>query len=538
MGEVCRTESGGTMRLRVAGVAAVLIGAAAAGIGAAASPVEAVVARTAPAATAATAATASSSQNPSIAIRAIDREGKPVPVTATLQSARKNSPQYTLTSAHPTQVPKGTYDLVTWVKDANATLANTLVDRQLVVTKSETVTFDARQGRPIEFSVNDATEGEVSVAAESYASSPGSDLRAAVGPVYAIPGKLAPGFTLLLEASLYQFGGYPSPADYEIVRKFTGSIPTNLTFSYDSSQLALVHVTARAIDKGEYPAGYDTVSVSPVVPSLGYIPPAQQSGNTPFGVDFYLSPGYRWNLGTVQGSDGTTTPVLGARSYSQSLNDAVYGPSPLFGPTVDGNKLQLQWTMGEDLRVPPDLLGWGLDSPYSAWLYRGSKLLAHGTNRGLTATISSKPTWYTVRVQVNGDGSLGANWTPLFEYETDTFNFRAQSGDNSLASINFWPRMVPVGLNADNAEQPGTDSTVKISFAALKGAIAAHNVKVWASSNGGKTWTALHPAASGTAWDVVVTNPAAAGYVSLRAQGTNAAGFTASVTVINAYAVS
>ena len=42
---------------------------------------------------------------------------------------------------------------MTWVKDANATLANTLVDRQLVVTKSETVTFDARQGRPIQFGV-------------------------------------------------------------------------------------------------------------------------------------------------------------------------------------------------------------------------------------------------------------------------------------------------------------------------------------------------------------------------------------------------
>ena len=79
---------------------------------------------------------------------------------------------------------------------------------------------------------------------------------------------------------------------------------------------------------------------------------------------------------------------------------------------------------------------------------------------------------------------------------------------------------------------------MKISFATLKGTIATHNVKVWASSNGGKTWTALRPAASGTAWDVVVANPAAAGYVSLRAQGTNAAGFTASVTVINAYAVS
>jgi hypothetical protein len=102
----------------------------------------------------------------------------------------------------------------------------------------------------------------------------------------------------------------------------------------------------------------------------------------------------------------------------------------------------------------------------------------------------------------------------------------------------FWPRLVPVGLNWDNAEPRSTNSTVKISFAALKGTIAAHNVKAWASTNGGKTWTALHPAADGTGWDVVVSNPATAGYVSLRVQGTDAAGATASVTVVNAYAVS
>ena len=68
-----------------------LIGAVAAGLGAAASPVGAVVARTS---SRVAVASASSSQNPSITIRAIDREGKQVPVTATLQSARTNSFEY------------------------------------------------------------------------------------------------------------------------------------------------------------------------------------------------------------------------------------------------------------------------------------------------------------------------------------------------------------------------------------------------------------------------------------------------------------
>jgi hypothetical protein len=37
---------------------------------------------------------------------------------------------------------------------------------------------------------------------------------------------------------------------------------------------------------------------------------------------------------------------------------------------------------------------------------------------------------------------------------------------------------------------------------------------------------------------VAVVNPKQAGYVSLRVQGENAAGFEATVTVLNAYAVS
>jgi hypothetical protein len=43
---------------------------------------------------------------------------------------------------------------------------------------------------------------------------------------------------------------------------------------------------------------------------------------------------------------------------------------------------------------------------------------------------------------------------------------------------------------------------------------------------------------SGPHWSAMVTNPTKPGDVSLRVQGTDSAGFTASATVINAYAVS
>jgi hypothetical protein len=88
-----------------------------------------------------------------------------------------------------------------------------------------------------------------------------------------------------------------------------------------------------------------------------------------------------------------------------------------------------------------------------------------------------------------------------------------------------------------NAARRGTRTTLDVSFSDLAAGVAVHAVKVWSSVNGGRTWTALRTSGSGAHWSAVVANPAAAGYVSLRVQGTNAGGFWASVTAIRAYAV-
>jgi hypothetical protein len=97
---------------------------------------------------------------------------------------------------------------------------------------------------------------------------------------------------------------------------------------------------------------------------------------------------------------------------------------------------------------------------------------------------------------------------------------------------------VPQGLSLRDAAAGGSRTAVPITFDTTSGPIAAHDVAVWASVNGGKTWTALKVGHSGSTWTVTVANPDKAGYVSLRVQGENAAGFKATVTLINAYAVS
>lgn len=90
------------MRRRVAAVTAVLLGSAVAGVGATALPAGAAVsARQAGSA-------ASAASEPSVTIRAIDREGKAVAATASLQLANSSANPVTLTSAHATSVPAAT----------------------------------------------------------------------------------------------------------------------------------------------------------------------------------------------------------------------------------------------------------------------------------------------------------------------------------------------------------------------------------------------------------------------------------------------
>jgi hypothetical protein len=488
----------------------------------------------------AAAAAAAAASEPSITIRAIDREGKTVAVTASLQSpvVSPSAINETLTSAHATRVPDGTYNIAAWVPEPSG--AQTLVDSDLVVTKSDTVTFDARKGKPVRFSVNDPTATVQAVEAEPYSPKGWWAFNSVGGPApvptYIVPGKMAPGMVLFLEATLTR--PVPtSPVEYILIKRISGTIPSDLTFSDKSAQLATDHVTVRAIDTD----GFDQVQLEPQISGISILPttPTGQGGTPPFSVTFHLSPGYEWQSSAISGTNNINDlPVLGVHSYSQTFDNAVYGPSPEFGPMVDGSELEpstLPW--GDYLLDDPTqqmVTSFGMTPASSqSWIYKGSKLLAHATNKGASTSISATPAWYTMRVQVNrGKGAR------LFTTETLSYNFEAAANGDPLIGSDFWPRIIPSGLNADNAARPGTQTTVINYFTDLEGNIAAHGVKVWASANGGKTWTAVRVTASGPHWSAVVTNPKQAGFVSLRVAGTDSLGYTASVTVINAYAVS
>ncbi|MGD0703037.1 MAG: hypothetical protein ABSA02_24520 [Trebonia sp.] len=531
-------------------VTAALVGSVAAGVGVPALPAGAAVS----AGQAGLAASAAS--EPSVTIKAIDREGKAVAVTASLESAASSAVQDTLTSGHAAKVPAGTYNVAAWVWEPNKK-ATTLVDRAVTITSSVTVTFDARRGKPVRFTVNDSTVAVDGVAAEPFSPAAGQQAQwnhsygpPIIGPaVYLVPGPLPNGWDLLLQANLvrHETGNRASPVEYNLVKILSGSIPAKPTFASTRAGLAQDHVTIRDFGQGIDSALFDPQEYGDgagygLLPSLEF---GQQNVLTPASVDVFFSPGYRWeSVSSAANNDVYGTPLLAGHTYSQTFNAAVFSPSPLLGPAVFGNSLTLTEAFGNDLLVDAANQGAGSESvglyptDPQGWLYEGSKLIAHASGYGANfgARIPATTQTYTLKFE-----STRVNWNndPIGGFSksvTATYTFKTEAGDTSLSD--FWPRMIPRGVSEKNTTAGGSRTTVPITFDSPDGVIAAHDVAVWSSVNGGKSWSALRVTHSGSTWSVVVGNPEKAGWVSLKVQGEDAAGFKATVAVLDAYAVS
>jgi hypothetical protein len=178
----------------------------------------------------------------------------------------------------------------------------------------------------------------------------------------------------------------------------------------------------------------------------------------------------------------------------------------------------------------------GLPASETAALYQGARLIASGAGNGVTATIPAQVKWYREHVVARPDSGQMFGQVTL-DY---TFQAAAQPDYGTYSPDYIVPTIKPSGLNDDNAAKPGVKTTVPIwlTHYAANHSVGVHSVQVWASGNGGKTWTALKVSHSGGTWTVTVTNPDEAGYVSLRVSAPLSNGVTTKVTVINAYAVS
>jgi hypothetical protein len=157
----------------------------------------------------------------------------------------------------------------------------------------------------------------------------------------------------------------------------------------------------------------------------------------------------------------------------------------------------------------------------------------------------SKSGWYTLKVN-------GQRYRPDQKYPATLLSpradavFRLKADPKAAVRVAdvIIPQLVPLGLSLTNSAKPGTSTTVDVRpdrrnpgnglpFASVKG----KSVTLSASADGGKTWQAMPVKKVGTKWQAVVKNPAAAGYVSLRARLLATNGQWVEVTIQRAYAV-
>ena len=151
--------------------------------------------------------------------------------------------------------------------------------------------------------------------------------------------------------------------------------------------------------------------------------------------------------------------------------------------------------------------------------------------------------WYTLTASATrtGDGySLPAGM--LSPKSSTSFHFYDDLTD-SVAPV-FLTRFESLGLNHANTATPGSTTDVELKLdrqqqgpGATLHADKPSTIKAWASSDNGKTWTAVHVTHSGSDWSAAVPNPSAAGTVSLRSTVTDAKGNSSTVTVYSAYRV-
>ncbi|MFF4503037.1 hypothetical protein [Streptomyces sp. NPDC001401] len=122
------------------------------------------------------------------------------------------------------------------------------------------------------------------------------------------------------------------------------------------------------------------------------------------------------------------------------------------------------------------------------------------------------------------------------------WRFRADPAKSVVTPV-LMTRFLPAGLNSRN--QAAANSTTTVTVSAGRGSqgadvkftkVTPKSLRVWASTDGGKTWNPVAVTRSGSAWKASVHNPAS-GAVALRSEVTDAAGHSSVEFVYRAYAI-
>jgi hypothetical protein len=483
----------------------------------------------------------------SLTVTTISRHGVRISESVTLENL-SSFQEYQATSGKALYLPRGQYAVITDVEDSTT---DTIGSRVVNVSGTTNVTIDARQGRPVNVSLNVAAPGTFQryVDARVCAGNGPAQVEASnnAGSLFVIPDS----------SKVFDFAylaAWQGKSNYAVSGADTDGVPAAPGGSYRTASLARLNIQVRS--------GTDTVEPTTNVPVTVQPDPATDGCQTdlwgpvgnyslPAATSVSVSPG-DWTARTDPSGDGLgemTSPVgmLAGHTYWQTFNQAVWGPV-VSVPEVWEHQISLD--AGSLIADPtPGVLSfWSTLGTYE--LSQGSKVLhkqtltEYGVGPSSFSTRVSAAGWYNLTVSAHR--YLPGTPIPASILSNDvalSFHFYVNPAVQEIAPV-YLTRFFPGGLNAANQAPPNTTTGVTLmldredndpSDIAMP-TDSASSVKVWASVNGGATWRAVTVKKVDGHWVAEVPDPAS-GVVSLRSEVTDPHGNSAVETVYRAYAI-
>ncbi|GAA4623578.1 S8 family serine peptidase [Actinoallomurus vinaceus] len=335
----------------------------------------------------------------------------------------------------------------------------------------------------------------------------------------------------------------PSAYRYDLADVVRGQVPADPTYHHRTAELAAIRMNWRT------PAA-ETIGShvwAPVLPdvflSVGTgipmrLPAAQTEYVTPrqtYSRSLYCGPDDR---SLLQGSTLTAPNAsYAAKAYAETWNAAAVGPA--FPGTGGGDRTGDVLTYGGDglfSDAASGHVGRDVRATGTVRLTRGSTVVKTATLNGgyaaLTATLPAAPATYTLSVSAQRPVAPSTAVTTAWTFRS---GHTANRRPLPLQAVRF---PVP-GL--DDANQAAAGATVRLPVRVVRnpGAPSAPvaELTVQISTDDGRTWQNVPVARSGGGWVATVTNPATAGYVSLRATATDSAGDSVEQTIVRAYSI-
>ncbi|MEU1393615.1 MULTISPECIES: S8 family serine peptidase [unclassified Nonomuraea] len=439
------------------------------------------------------------------------------------------------------RLPKGQWNLYADLSGPTTlTLTHTIIR---VGNSDQTITLDARQGRPARFAIDDpaatarkTVDFTIGLGTWSLGWRTFLDVNQ---ELYAVPVRTE-GLRYHLRSVWDSAGGVL----YDLVDARTGGIPADI--GQRARRADLAKVEAAFVASGV--AAQGSPHFSPRFgdqPGNEFSDTLQQDVTLPAAATYYRTPGLTWDssweAGTLRVWDVGKVSRRG--TAKEVWNAAVAGPSfaqPNGSRTADQLSFEASRLFADGVkgRTGVDDAATGM-----ATLASGGRTIAETTLSGcrfgiceLTAALPAQRAEYTLTTSMRRQVPHSLLSSSVETAWTFTSERTSRAKPLPLLAV----RYAPEDLDAFSRARAGTVTRVPVWVERNPGAPQARvtSLRLEMSVDDGASWVPVPAVAVGSRWIAAVPNPRTAGSVSVRATATDTSGTTVRETIVRAYAVS